>query len=767
MPLTPGARLGAYEILAALGAGGMGEVYRARDTRLGRDVAIKVLPDDVASSPDRLARFEREATTVAGLNHPGIVTLHSIEEIDGRRFLTMELVEGQGLDQHLTAGGMPIERVLDIGIAIADALAAAQEKGVVHRDLKPANVMVTRDGRIKVLDFGLAKLEPAAVTWDATQAATAMSPASSPGMILGTLPYMAPEQVRGEPVDARTDLFALGVMLYELASGVRPFTGPTAADIGSAILRDAPAALADRRRDTPADLERIVARCLAKPPRERFQTALDVADELRRVKRAFESRTASAAPRATVAVAVVPFVNMSHDPENEYFSDGLAEELLHVLGKIRGLSVPARSSAFAFKGRGATVAEMGRTLKVSAVLEGSVRKAGNRARIAVQLVEVASGYSIWSETYDRTLDDIFAVQDDIAQSVVKELRRALLGEHPDSGASGSVEAEVASAAKGRGHDPEAHRLYIEGRFLVGRGNDGDMARGVDRLRQAVERDPGHALAWAELSAAYSMQAAYGFVPQAEGQPRAREAAQRALQMVPDLVEGLVGLGWVQLMHDFDWAGARASYGRALALAPRHPQALVGAGWLALACGELEEAVRLNRAAIDADPLSSLAYSQIGTPLYFAGRHAEAEEAMTKALELAPDRVDTMWVLGSMWMDQGRFEETDALIARQTYAPLRLNTMAVLAHRRGDRAASDRALRELIERFADIAAYQVAEAYAVRGEAGATFEWLRRAHRDRDAGLTYVLADPNFASVHDDPRWGPFLEEMGLRGGGYR
>jgi len=444
--LTAGTRLGTYEIVALLGVGGMGEVYRAKDLRLGREIALKVLPARMSADAGRLARFEREARTVASLNHPNIVMLHSVEDDGDIRFLTMELVEGQSLDHALAPGGLPIPRVIELGISLADALAAAHEKGVVHRDLKPGNVMLTRDGRVKVLDFGLAKLASHDAFPEPSLTATVAPTISYAGSIMGTVPYMSPEQIRGETVDARTDLFALGIVLYELTSGTRPFMGETHADIGHAILHDAPQRLSSLRSDLPHDLERIIGACLEKDPGERAQTALDVSKTLRGLHKELErsdpgAPVKPAAPKAA-SIAVLPFVNRSASADDEYFSDGLADELLNVLAKIKGLRVTARTSSFNFKGKNASIAEIGRALQVATVLEGSVRKSGNRVRISVQLVSVSDSVQLWSETYDRILEDIFAVQDDIAKSVVRELRTTLLGEEANSNASGEARAEV-------------------------------------------------------------------------------------------------------------------------------------------------------------------------------------------------------------------------------------------------------------------------------------------------------------------------------------
>ena len=760
MSLAVGTRLGTYEILSPLGAGGMGEVYRARDLRLGREIAIKVLPAEVASSHDRLARLEREARTVAGLNHPNIVTLHSVEDEDGIRFLTMELVEGQPLSTLITVGGLPLSRFLEIAIPLTDALVAAHERGVIHRDLKPGNVMVTHEGRVKVLDFGLAKVLGAdARTANATVTVTADL---SEGNVIGTVPYMAPEQLRGESVDARSDLFSLGIILYEMATGRRPFASGTSAEVMSSILRDSPEPLRRVRESLPEDLDRIVNRCLEKSPRERIQSALDVRNELRRLGKLLEPGSPRERPSQRVAsIAVVPFVNRSRDEGDEYFSDGLADELLNVLANVNGLRVTARSSAFAFKGKGATAAEIGRALEVDTLLEGSVRKAGNRVRISVQLVSVSDSSHLWSETYDRTLEDIFAVQDDIAQSVVTKLRTTLVGEEVGSSPSGAEREEIARATKGRGTDPEAHRLYLLSRHLIGLGTREGLAKAIGYLREGVGRDPKNALVWSQLSLAYSRQASRGWVPVMEGYRLAREAAQRVLALEPDLAEGHLRMAWIQMYHDWDFRGAESSCARALALSPSNAAVLHAMGTVAMTLGRLEEAIGLNRRALEQDPLSGVSYHTLGFALHKVGRFEEADAAYRKALELAPERTYTRANLSLNLLALGHGDEAMAEVTREPHDAIRLVALAILHHVRGHEGESNGALEKLIEHYSEDGAFQVAEVYAARGEADAAFEWLERAYSQRDPGLADTKTRPTLRSLHADPRWTALLGKIGL------
>jgi len=773
MPLTPGTSLGPYEILAPLGAGGMGEVYRARDPRLGRDVAIKVLPAAVSGDAERLARFEREARTVAALNHPNIVVLHSIEEDGPVRFLTMELVEGQALDTHLLPGGLPCARVLDLGIAIADALTAAHERGVVHRDLKPANVMLSREGRVKVLDFGLAKLA-AADGADAAQTATLTAPLSSDGVIMGTAPYMAPEQLRGEPVDARTDLFALGILLHELATGHRPFQGKSTAELSSAILRDPPPPLSNLRPDLPADLERIVRRCLEKSPRERFQTALDVLNELRLVRRALENGGASpakpAASTGTASIGVLPFANRSADPADEYFSDGLADELLNVLVKIRGLHVAARASSFHFKGKGATIAEVGRALGVATVLDGSVRKAGDRVRISMQLVSVADGNHLWSESYDRTLDDIFAVQDDIAHSVVKQLRHTLLGEADDSEASGLARAEVA-AARGRVPDPEAYDLYLRGRHLM-TGTDDGAERAQEMFRQAIERAPTFALPYAGLGSVYVLQSWRASRDRDETVSKARAALARARELDDQLCEALVLSAQIKLFFDWDWAGAGEDLRQAIAQNPSSDVAYREyADWLS-AMGRAEEGLEAARHAQALDPLSVDATHELGWQLLSVGRLQEAVAEFRRALDLNPT-----WTWGyiKMGMTYGRMGEAenalgcvrraDELIAGATGLPLSQAWRATTELLAGDPTRARATVARLEDAaktsFVDPAA--IAGLHYALGDFDATFATLERGFTLRSPLMASLLTMRAFMwrDIGDDPRYQSLVERMGL------
>ncbi|HVN21040.1 MAG TPA: serine/threonine-protein kinase, partial [Dongiaceae bacterium] len=440
MALTAGAKLGPYKILTPLGVGGMGEVYRATDTKLGRDVALKVLPAEMVCNSERLARFQREARLVASLNHPHIVTLYSVEEADGVPFLTMEYVPGESLDRRIPPGGLSVSQMIEIARALAEALVAAHEKGIIHRDLKPANIMLTAEGRVKILDFGLAKETGSTKPDDATVDQTQV------GSIVGTPAYMSPEQLLGRDVDARTDIFSLGLVLHEMATGRRAFQATTSAELVSAVLRDTPPVVTDLRPELPAELARLIRRCVEKDPPHRWQTARDVANELRDLEQS--GRRASAPEKSGPSVAVMPFQNLSPDPEGEYFSDGLAEEILNALSQVEGLTVAARASSFYLKGKSMEMTEIASRLRVANVLQGSVRRSGNRVRVTVQLVDLRNGFQLWSERYDRQMEDIFAIQDEISRGIAERFK-----------------VTFGSSARRSTTNVEAYELYLKGRHL--------------------------------------------------------------------------------------------------------------------------------------------------------------------------------------------------------------------------------------------------------------------------------------------------------------
>ena len=642
MTLAPGTRLGHYEIRAAIGAGGMGEVYRATDTKLGRDVALKVLPTGMASSPERLERFQREAKALAALDHPGIVTVHSVEEADGVHFLTMQLVEGQPLGRLIPEGGLGVARILDIAVALADALAGAHGKGIVHRDLKPANVMVTADGRVKVLDFGLAKVAgfgdgPPADTESPTEMKT------GEGVVMGTMPYMSPEQVEGRPVDSRSDIFSLGVVLHEMATGSRPFRGTSAATIFSAILRDAPPSVSDVRPDLPGDLGRLIGRCLAKDRERRFQTAKDLCVELDAVKRQLDSGGRRSAPDGDAvpgfggrpAIAVLPFENLSRDPEQEYFADGLAEDLTTRLSLWRSFPVIARNSSFAYKGKVVDLKQVSADLGVRYVVQGSVRKAGNRVRIAAQLVDAITGQHVWANTYDRELTDVFAVQDEISEAIAAPL------------ASDLQRAEHDRAQRRAPENLEAWGLYQRALPLVHRftREDSDQARAL--LERSVALDPRFSTPLARLAELGVWEVVNSWV---DDPGRTLEVvlaqARRAVELDPKDADAQTVLSFA-LITSGDSAGAEEAARRAVNLNPSLPFALTFLAYLLHMTGHPpQQSIDLVHRAMKLspqDPVEWIFYDALGSALWNAGRCEEGLAVSRRLVALLPN-----YYFGYVW-----------------------------------------------------------------------------------------------------------------------
>ena len=756
-----GKTLGPYQILDKLGEGGMGEVYRAHDSRLGRDVALKILPEAMATDPAGLARFEREARAVAALNHPHIVTIYTTEEAEGTRFMTMEVVEGRTLDQLIPSGGLPMVQFFDIAMALADALQAAHQKHITHRDLKPSNVMVADDGRVKVLDFGLAS---AAEQPRADAGADVTKPAlTRAGTILGTIPYMSPEQLEGKPIDHRSDLFSLGVVLYEMASGERPFRGDSSPALMSSILRDHPMALAVRRPDVPDGVARLVARCLQKPLRDRMQSAQDVLVEIKALRRAWESGTLTTPQKAeprqepgrTTSIAVLPFRDMSADKDHDWFCDGIAEEILNALAPLKGLRVAARTSAFSFKGKGDDLRAIGEKLNVSTVLEGSVRRAGDRVRITVQLSSVADGFQLWSERYDRELKDIFDVQDEIAKAIAAKLAVTLgSGEHERLVAQGTANIE-------------AYQLYLRGRALLLR-RGASVPSALDLLRQAVALDPDYSLAWAGIAEAYTVLAYFGFVRGSESKAPAIAAATRAIELDPLSAAAHTALAGAILLHDNDRALARREFERALEL---NPDYLFGRQWYALfflqwACGEFDRGIEEARRALASDPLSAYGTMVLSACLSTAGQLEEAIRYGRLAVERDPESFVARWALGHALGTAGRLDEAREVLegaaAMSGRHPLAISSLAFAFGQAGQREAAEPLFRELVER--STRAYLPLATLAIAAEAAGHREeaiaLARRAWDEREPSFVlFARHFPAFRSLHSDPRFAAILEEM--------
>jgi serine/threonine protein kinase/tetratricopeptide (TPR) repeat protein len=752
MPLAPGTRLGSYRIVGPLGAGGMGEVYLAHDQRLGRDVAVKVLPESLAGDPERLARLEREARTVAGLNHPNIVVLHSVEDADGVRFLTMELVEGQSLTGEIVAGGLPVARVLELAIPIADALVAAHQRGVVHCDLKPANVMVTPEGRVKVLDFGLATTTAAAsATAPALDVTRPRYEPSSEGM--GTAPYMAPEQIRGEPTDARTDLFAFGVLLFELLTGRRPFQGATSADVTSAILRDTPPSVGALRAGVPADLGRLVGRCLEKDPDRRVQTAKDVRNELELVARAVAAGGGGAGAAPSASIAVLPFANRGRDEDDEYFADGITEDVIAQLAKMRTLKVISRTSVMPFKKSDQSVQQIAAHLQVATVLEGSVRRIGDRVRIVAQLVEAASGRSLWAETYDRQLNDIFAIQSDVALRIADGLKAEL------------SPIERRRITREPTQDMQAYEHYLRGRHAMVRFTPVELQRAIDHFARAIARDPNFALPHVGTALAYAELAELAAGGQDEIGPVALAAGERAVALDPELGEAYCARGHARRTFQFDWEGAEADFRRALELSPNSADTYDLYGRLCSGLQRWDEAIALLQRAYELDPLTHRA--DLASTFLRAGRNEEAVEAATAAIALDPSYPRVHATLGWGLLRSGRTSEGIAALEHAvTLDPDGSMWLAQLGQAYGMAGRRDEA-RDVLRRLQDPARSQPAPSYHLTyvhlglGDLEAAMDCLERAFEEGAGAVTGIKGSFLLAPLREHPRFIALLERIGL------
>jgi len=704
-----------YKILEKLGEGGMGVVYKAEDLKLKRTVTLKFLPPELTRDPEAKERFVHEAQAASALQHNNICTIHEIDETDdSQMIICMDYYTGETIKEKIEQGLLNIEEAIDIAVQVAQGLAKAHRRGIIHRDIKPANIMITDDGVVKILDFGLAKL--------AGQVGITKT-----GVRMGTVAYMSPEQARGEAVDHRTDIWSLGVVLYEMLTGQIPFKGEYEQAVVYSILNEESVSPSSIRKDTPKLFEQIVSKCLEKDPAMRYQNMQEVLEEL---KKPVVSAAISRIQKKSIAV--LSFTNMSADPEQEYFCDGMAEEIINALTHIESLKVIARTSAFAFKGKHEDVRKIGKKLNVETLLEGSVRKAGNRLRITAQLVKVCDGSHFWSERYDRDMEDVFAIQDEISLAIVDKLKGRLLGE------------EKAALVKRYTENLEAYNLYLKGNYFSQMWTVEGFEKAIECLEQALQKDPNYALAYAGIAYVYFFRAFFGNFPPKEAIPKAKTYLKKALDIDENLAEAHALLGKIRTMYDWNWVLAEQELKLALELNPNSSIIHLHYCDFLSVTGQHEEAIIEVKRARELDPLSININANVGERMYFAGQFDRAIEDLQKTIAMDRNWFYSHLLLGLSYLGKSMLKESIVELEKASDlsggAPLVVVMLASTYYRTGKKTEAEKLFNSLKERAKDeyIPPSFLFVIHKVRGDMELAFKWLERACEDRDIYLPYYL-----------------------------